>query len=143
MGGLSENLIRRAAHGEPNDGNCESMLDAQCSSALQNQLEQTAFCLVANPTDNSPAPSNLTAGSLPRVCADIHEALTKDGAVPDACAKFVGPKMSWYDGEYSNVTFTYDCKLHFLGNEVWKTITGCFWRFHAAKDNPWNTLMKD
>lgn len=57
------------------------MLDDDCIEALQYQLEQIAFWLVANPTDNSPAPSNLTAGSLPRVCSDIHQAFTSDGAV--------------------------------------------------------------
>lgn len=104
MGSLSENLIRRA---QTDSGNCSKMLDNDCIEALQYQLEQIAFWLVANPTDNSPAPSNLTAGSLPRVCNDIHQAVTSDRAVPDACAKFVGPQMSWY-GEYSNVTFTWN-----------------------------------
>ncbi|KKA21053.1 hypothetical protein T310_4912 [Rasamsonia emersonii CBS 393.64] len=53
-----------------------------------------------------PAPSNLTAGSLPRVCRDILNAITAKNAVPDACAKFVGLERTWYDGVYSNISFT-------------------------------------
>lgn len=102
MGGLSQNLIRRA---QSDPGNCSETLDNACVTALQNQLESLAMGYVATWTDNSPAPSNLTAGSLPRVCTDIKTDFTNDNAVPDACAQFVGPKKTWYDGVDSNITF--------------------------------------
>ena len=108
MGGFSQNLIRRA---QSDSGNCTQMLDNACVAALQSQLETLAMGYVATWTDNSPAPSNLTAGSLPRVCSDIRTDITNDNAVPDACAQFVGPKMTWYDGDGSNVTFSVLCKL--------------------------------
>ena len=109
MGGLSQNLIRRA---QSDPGNCTQMLDEACVAALQNQLQSIAFGYVATWTDNSPAPSNLSAGSLPRVCDDIRTDITNDNAVPDACAQFVGPKMTWDDQIDSNVFFTVLRKLN-------------------------------
>ena len=107
MGGLPENLIRRA---QTDNGNCSKMLDDDGITALQGQLETIAFGYTRTWTDNSPAPSNLTAGSLPRVCNDIQNDFTNDGAVPAACANFVGPSLTWWDGTYSNVTFAYNGK---------------------------------
>lgn len=82
------------------------MLDSGCVNALQRQLQAIALGYVATWTDNSPAPSNLSAGSLPRVCSDIQNDFAAKNAVPHQCAKFVGPEMTWYDGTYSNATFT-------------------------------------
>jgi hypothetical protein len=104
MGGLSQNLIRRA---QSDSGNCSETLDNACVTALQNELESIAMGYVATNTDNSPAPGNLSAGSLPRVCSDIATDFTNDNAVPDACAQFVGPKKTRYDGVDSNITFVY------------------------------------
>lgn len=107
MGEVSQNLIRRA---QSDSGNCSAMLDDACVTALQKQLQTIAMGYVATWTDNSPAPSNLSAGSLPRVCSDIRADFTNDGAVPDACVKYVGAKKSWYDGSVSNVSFSVTCK---------------------------------
>lgn len=49
---------------------------------------------------------NLSAGSLPRVCGDIEDALNAMGAVPEECAQFVGPSMTWNDGTDSNITLS-------------------------------------
>lgn len=91
MGGLSQNLIRRA---QTDNGNCSQMLSDKCINALQNQLQSIAFWYVANPTNESPAPGNLTAGSLPRVCNLIEQDFANTGSVPSECAEFVGPSLS-------------------------------------------------
>jgi hypothetical protein len=49
---------------------------------------------------------NLSAGSLPRVCGDIEDALNAVGAVPEECAQFVGPSMTWNDGTDSNISLS-------------------------------------
>ena len=49
---------------------------------------------------------NLSAGSLPRVCNDIKEALNAVSAVPSACAQFVGPQMTWDNGLDSNISMS-------------------------------------
>lgn len=115
--GISDNLNRR---GQDDDGLCMQTFNEECVKAISKQASDTGFYLTISPTNNSPAPGryqrsgysssadqlagNLTAGSLPRVCGDIQEAMISEGMVPQECAQFVGPSMTWNDGKYSNIS---------------------------------------
>lgn len=84
--GILENTDLRAQH---DNGSCLAAFDADCVAALEQQSEDFALQLVGFPT--ALPNSNLTADSLPGVCASLAQMMTS--ALPKQCKPYMNEGM--------------------------------------------------
>ncbi|KAK5173769.1 uncharacterized protein LTR77_002450 [Saxophila tyrrhenica] len=70
--------------GQSDPGDCSSTLNAECNAALTNMANSLALGLISNATP--PPNSNLTEGSLSRVCYEIGNTIQNN--FPDECNVF-------------------------------------------------------
>lgn len=81
-------------------GDCLETLDATCADALKEQATAYTLGLIGNPTPNPG--SNLTQGSLSRVCYDIGTMIADD--FPKECNKFFNGSASVYGSRESQLS---------------------------------------
>lgn len=106
FGGVRNNTHLRAQY---DDGSCLAALDANCINALQQQAEALAMQSVGmiTPLSND----NLTADSLPAVCASVGAGM--NASLPPVCEPYFN--NTYYGTVGYGLTTNYNCTGLFFG----------------------------